>query len=99
MMAGVAHFLYFRVVLSRKRGKTMAFFRSMNVEPGILNTTPCDNNFACLSGKDVCNVEPYEDRDVQLLICKDDRTCAFIKNYQGLLICTCPVNRASLIHN
>lgn len=75
----------------------MALTRSMNVEPEILTSTPCDNNYACLSGKGVCKVEPYEDRDVPLLICRDDRACAFRKNYQNLLICTCPVNRASLI--
>ena len=89
--------MYVRVVLARKRDKTMALTRSVNIEPQILNKTQCDNNFACMSGKDVCNVEPYEDRDVQILICKDDRACAFRKNYLGWLICTCPVNRASLI--
>jgi len=73
----------------------MALLRSVNVEPEIVNKTQCDMNYACLSGKAVCNVEPYEDRDVQILRCRDERSCAFKKNYQGLFICTCPVNRAS----
>lgn len=73
----------------------MAFTRSMNVEPAILHKTQCDMKYGCLSGRHVCDVEPYLDRDVQLLRCKDDRPCAFRKNYQGLSICTCPVNRAS----
>lgn len=73
----------------------MAFTRSMNVEPAILHKTQCGMNYGCLSGNHVCDVEPYLDRDVQLLMCKDDRSCAFRKNYQGLSICTCPVNRAA----
>jgi hypothetical protein len=75
----------------------MASTRSVKVEPEILAKTPCDNNYACLYGKDICKVEPYEDRDVPLLICRDDRACAFRINYKNMLICTCPVNRASLI--
>ena len=73
----------------------MALTRSIHVEPVIVNNTPCDRNYACLSGKNVCNVELYEDREVQLLRCRDERPCAFKKKYQGLFICTCPVNRAS----
>jgi hypothetical protein len=73
----------------------MTLTRSMNIDPEILNNTQCDINHECLSGKGVCNVEPYEDREVQLLICRDDRSCTFRKSYQGLHICTCPVNRAS----
>jgi len=85
----------FRKRLKRERGKTMALTRSMKVEPEILNKTQCDLNHACLSGKAVCNAELYLDRDVQLLRCRDERSCAFRKNYLGLFICTCPVNRAS----
>jgi len=76
--------------------KTMPFIRSMNVEPEIVKKTQCDMNYACLSGKAVCNVEPFVDRDVQLLRCKDERSCTFKKKYQGRFICTCPVNMASL---
>ena len=73
----------------------MALLRSMNVEPEIISSTQCDMNYACLSGKAVCDEEPFVDREVQLLRCKDERSCAFKKSYQGLFICTCPVNRAS----
>jgi hypothetical protein len=69
--------------------------KSMNVEPEILNKTQCDLNYACLSSEGVCNAEPYLDRDVQLLRCRDDRKCAYRKKYQGLYICSCPVNRAA----
>ena len=94
-MDGAPQFMYLRVVVIRQRGKTMAFIRSINVEPEIVTKTRCDMNYGCLAGKAVCNVEPYLDRDVQLLKCVDERSCAFKKSYLGLSICTCPVNRAS----
>jgi hypothetical protein len=75
----------------------MAIRRSIHVEPDIVNKTQCELNYACLSGNNVCNVELYEDRDLQLLRCREERSCAHRKKYQGLFICTCPVNRAS--HN
>ena len=78
---------------------TMALIRSINVEPEIVNKTQCDMNHACLSGKDVCNVEPYLERDVQFLRCMDKRSCAFKKSYKGWFICTCPVNKASFSRN
>jgi hypothetical protein len=57
-------------------------------------------NYACISGKSACcNVELFVDRDVELLRCRDERSCAFKKSYQGLYICTCPVNRASFSVN
>ena len=95
-MAGVQHFLYVESRSITKKVKTMALLRSMNVEPEIVNNTPCDMNYACLSGKAVCDVEPFVDREVQLLRCKDERSCAHKKKYQGRFICTCPVNMASL---
>jgi hypothetical protein len=73
----------------------MAIARSVHVEPEILSRTECDMNYGCLSGRPVCKVEPYEDRDVQILICRDERSCAFRKKYQTRFICTCPVNRAA----
>lgn len=99
LIDGAPYFRYVRGVLAPTRGMTMTLTRSMTIEPEIINKTPCDNNFACLSEKNVCNVEPYEDRDVQILICKDERSCVFRKNYLGWVICTCPVNRAALIRN
>jgi hypothetical protein len=78
----------------------MALIRSMNVEPEIVNKTKCDMNFACLSGRAVCSdLEPFMDRDVQLLRCRDKRSCNFKKKYQGRFICTCPVNIASFSNN
>jgi hypothetical protein len=77
----------------------MALIRSMNVEPEIVNNTQCGMNFACLSGKAVCEVEPYLERDVLLLRCMDDKSCAYKKSYKGWPICTCPVNRASFSNN
>jgi hypothetical protein len=73
----------------------MALIRSRQVDPGIIGKTPCRMNHACLSGQSVCRVEPFVDRDVQLLRCRDRRACAFRKNYRGMSICMCPVNRAS----
>ena len=78
-----------------RKEKTMALIRSMNVDPEIVIKTQCDMKHACLTAKTVCNVEPYLERDVQLLRCMDEKPCAFKKNYKGWLICTCPVNRAS----
>ena len=98
-MDGAVHFRYVQVAAPTKKVKTMALTRSMNVAPEIINSTHCDMNYACLSGKAVCNVEPFIDRDVQLLRCKDERACVFRKNYQGRYICTCPVNRASFSLN
>jgi len=83
----------------RKKVKTMAFTRSMHVEPEIINNTRCKLNYACLTGKSVCHVEPFMDRDVQLLRCRDERSCAFRKYYLGRHICTCPVNRAAFSVN
>lgn len=73
----------------------MGFTRSMHVEPAIVTATRCDMNYACLSGNSVCKVEPFQDRDLLLLRCRDERTCAFKRNYRGQFICTCPVNKAS----
>ena len=73
----------------------MALTRCKNVEPGIVNSTPCDLNHACLSGEAACKVEPFVDREVQLLWCRDKRSCDYKKKYQGRFICNCPVNLAS----
>ena len=75
--------------------KTMALLRSINVEPAIVYKTQCDMHYACLTSKAVCKVEPFVDRDVQLLRCQDERSCAFKKKYQGRFICTCPVQKAA----
>lgn len=96
---GVPCLVYVQVAFNTEKVKTMALIRSINVEPEIVYHTQCDMNYACLSGKAVCNVEPFVDRDVQLLRCKDERSCAFKKKYQGRFICTCPVNVASFSHN
>ena len=77
----------------------MAFTRSMNVDPEIVKETQCGMNYACLSGKAVCNVEPFEDRELHLLRCTEERSCAFKRNYNGQFICSCPVNRASFGFN
>jgi hypothetical protein len=77
----------------------MALSRSMNVEPGIVKETQCDMSYACLSEKAVCHAEPFVDRDVELLRCRDERSCTFKRSYQGQSICTCPVNRASFGFN
>ena len=95
-MAGIRYFLYVQGESITKKVNTMALLRSMNVEPEIISNTQCDMNYACLSGKAVCDVEPFVDREVQLLRCKDERSCAFKKKYLGRFICTCPVNMASL---
>ena len=79
----------------QERGKTMALIRNINVEHEIVNKTQCDMNYACLSEKIVCNVEPYLERDVQFLRCMEQRSCAFKKSFKRWLICTCPVNVAS----
>jgi len=83
----------------REKENIMALTRSKNVEPEIMKNTQCDMNYACLSGKGGCNVEPFVDRDLELLRCKDERSCAFRRNYQGMFICSCPVNRASFGFN
>jgi len=98
-MDGVAYFMYVQVAAPTEKVKTMTFSRCMNVAPEIMMKTHCDMNYACLSGKGVCNAEPFLDRDVQLLRCMDERSCAFKKSYQGRSICTCPVNRASFSIN
>ena len=79
----------------REKENIMALTRSKNVEPEIMKNSQCDMNYACLSEKGGCNVEPFVDRDLELLRCKDERSCAFRRNYQGMFICSCPVNRAS----
>lgn len=73
----------------------MTIIRNRHIDHGILSTTRCDLQYACLSSETLCNVEPFEDRDVQLLRCKDERTCAYRRQYRDRFICTCPVNRAS----
>ena len=66
-----------------------------NVSPDIISSTPCDLDHACLSGAAACRVEPFVDRDVHLLWCRDERNCAYRKQYQGRFICNCPVNLAA----
>ena len=77
----------------------MALIKSMNVDPEIVNKTQCDMNRTSLSGEATCNAEPFVDRDVEFLRCRNKRSCAFKRKYQGQLICTCPVNRASFGFN
>jgi hypothetical protein len=77
----------------------MPFIRSLNVDPDIVRTTHCDINYACLSGECACKVEPFVDRELQLLRCEDERNCAIKTHYLGQPICTCPVNRASFGFN
>jgi hypothetical protein len=94
VMDGFVYFRYVGATAISEKVTTMALTRSMHVEPEIINSTRCDMNYACLTGKTVCQVEPFIDRDVQLLRCRDERSCAYRKNFQGRFICTCPVNRA-----
>jgi len=79
----------------QERGRTMASTRNMNVEPEVVNNTQCDMNYICLSGRIVCNVEPYLERDVQFLRCMEQRSCAFKKSFKRWFTCACPVNVAS----
>ena len=79
----------------QERGRTMALTRNMNVEPEVVNNTQCDMNYICLSGRIVCNVEPYLERDVQFLRCMEQRSCAFKKSFKRWFTCACPVNVAS----
>jgi len=95
VMDRIVHFRYVEAAAIPKKVKTMTLIRSMHVDPELIKNTRCDMHHACLSGKSVCHVEHYLDRDVQLLRCMEDRACAFKRNYQGWPICTCPVNRAS----
>jgi len=94
-MAGIPDFVYVQVASNTGKVMTMALLRSSNVEPEIVYKTQCDMHYACLTNKAVCKVEPFIDRDVQLLRCKDERSCSFKKKYQGRVICTCPVKKAS----
>jgi hypothetical protein len=94
-MAGIPDFVYVRVTSITGKVMTMALTRSVNVQPEIVYKTQCDMHYACLTNKAVCKVEPFVDRDVQLLRCKDERSCSFKKKYQGRVICTCPVKKAS----
>lgn len=77
----------------------MAFLKSMNVDPEIVSHTPCDMHYACLSDKGACDVEPFVDRDLQLLRCNEARSCPYKRKYQGRFICSCPVNRAAYGYN
>ena len=94
-MAGIPYFVYVLVASITRKVMTMALLRSVHVKPEIVYKTRCDMHYACLSGNAVCKVEPFVDRDVQLLRCKDERSCSFKKKYQGRFICTCPVKKAS----
>lgn len=94
-MDRVAHFMYVQMAATAEKVKTMAFTRNRHVDPEIIVKTQCHMNYACLSDNPVCNAEPFLDWDVLLLRCRDKRSCAHKKNYRGLFICTCPVNRAS----
>ena len=77
----------------------MASIKSMNVDPEIVSKTKCDMHYACLSDKDACDVEPFVDRELQLLRCKEERSCAYKRKYQGRFICSRPVNRAAFGYN
>ena len=96
---GVSFFVYVQVAFITGKVMTMALIRSINVKPQIVNKTQCDINYACLSDNTVCHVEPFVDRDVQLLRCKDERSCGFKKKHLGRFICTCPVKKASFSRN
>ncbi|MDX1697345.1 MAG: hypothetical protein R3308_03620 [Thiohalobacterales bacterium] len=73
----------------------MVSSRNLNVDPGVIRNTRCDRNYACLADDGGCQVQPFVDRDVPLLICRQERGCAYRKKYQRWFICTCPVNIAS----
>lgn len=73
----------------------MAITRSTHIKPEILKNTPCELNHACLSGHAACNVEPFVDRDLELLRCKDERDCPYKRNYNRQFICSCPVKKAA----
>lgn len=73
----------------------MTISRSKHVEVEIINATPCDLNHGCLTGDAACHAEPFVDRDVTLLWCRDERSCNYKKKYKERFICNCPVNLAS----
>ena len=95
---GTSNFMYVQRIRLAGRISTMALSRNTHVEPGIINSTRCDSNHACLTDKTACKVEPFIDRDVLLLRCHDKRACVHKRKYLGWTICTCPVNIASHNH-
>ena len=72
----------------------MVLIKSMNVDPEILKETHGEHDYASLSGEVACNAELFVDRELELLRCKNERVCAFKRNYDGQYICTCPANKA-----
>ena len=74
-MAAARHFRYVRVATITKQVKTMTLPRSRDVDPEIIMNTQCDLNYACLSDNSVCHAEPFLERDVQLLRCRNERSC------------------------
>ena len=37
-----------------------------------------------------CNTQTFFDRDVEVIICQENRQCEFRRSYNNLVICTCP---------
>ncbi len=37
-----------------------------------------------------CDTQTFIDRDVEVVICQENRQCEFRRSYNNLVICTCP---------
>lgn len=70
-----------------------AGFIQGDIDPQILSTARCEHDFACLGGEAPCETMVFTNRDVPVVKCLGKQPCNKRNSYDGMQICTCPVQR------
>ena len=63
------------------------------IDPQVLQAAQCEHGFACLGEESPCETMRFTNKDVEIVKCLGKLPCAKRNSYDGMQICTCPVQR------
>ena len=65
----------------------------VDIDPRVLLAARCEHGFACLGQASPCETVRFTNRDVDIVKCLGKLPCNKRNSYDGMQICTCPVQR------
>lgn len=68
-------------------------FEQFGLDAQTLAAAHCEYDFACLGDDPICVTEQFVYRDVEMIRCRSEFPCGKRRSFDGLLICTCPVQK------
>lgn len=60
----------------------------------VQTATECSHGHACLSNPNWCQTDLFDDRDVLVVRCREQRRCHYRRKYNDFFICSCPTKTA-----